>query len=197
MIRLMPPISASPTPSVPGLQPEPGDEEDGDSEQASWNAGSESRRQAGDLHNRSHRPRPWHSRPCPWPAGLPEPRAHGRIADGGSRNRILERIRAVQRHMTRAGGACCKTVGSAYVWFEPNTCHTTPATTCENGPLAGISRLCGPFPLSRRVSPCRAVDPDVAGVHGRIADGVRACRAVGVHRRLFHGRPRTGRAGAA
>jgi hypothetical protein len=33
------------------------------------------------------------------------------------------------------------------------------------------------------------------GVHGRIADGVRAARTVGRHRRLFHGRPRTGRAG--
>jgi hypothetical protein len=36
--------------------------------------------------------------------------------------------------------AVCKTVGSAYVGSNP-----TPATTCENGPLAGISRLCGPF----------------------------------------------------
>jgi hypothetical protein len=35
MIRLMPPTSASPTPLAPGLQPEPGDEEGGDSEQAS------------------------------------------------------------------------------------------------------------------------------------------------------------------
>jgi len=33
------------------------------------------------------------------------------------------------------------------------------------------------------------------GVHGRIADGVRGARTVGAHRRLFHGRPRTGRAG--
>jgi hypothetical protein len=33
------------------------------------------------------------------------------------------------------------------------------------------------------------------GVHGRIADCVRAARTVGVHRRRFHGRPRTGRAG--
>jgi hypothetical protein len=33
------------------------------------------------------------------------------------------------------------------------------------------------------------------GVHGRIADGVRAARTVGAHRRLFHGRPRTGSAG--
>jgi hypothetical protein len=31
------------------------------------------------------------------------------------------------------------------------------------------------------------------GVHGRIADGVRAARTVGAHRRRFHGRPRTGR----
>ena len=36
--------------------------------------------------------------------------------------------------------AVCKTVGSAYVGSNP-----TPATTCEDGPLAGISRLCGPF----------------------------------------------------
>jgi hypothetical protein len=33
------------------------------------------------------------------------------------------------------------------------------------------------------------------GVHGRIADGVRAARTVGAHRRRFHGRPRTGRPG--
>jgi hypothetical protein len=35
MIRLMAPTSASPTPLAPGLQPESGDEEGGDSEQAS------------------------------------------------------------------------------------------------------------------------------------------------------------------
>jgi hypothetical protein len=29
------------------------------------------------------------------------------------------------------------------------------------------------------------------GVHGRIADGVRAAGTVGAHRRRFHGRPRT------
>src|SRR6476469_1637043 len=39
-------------------------------------------------------------------------------------------------------GAVCKTVGSAYVGSNP-----TPATTSENGPLAGNSRLCGPFLL--------------------------------------------------
>src|ERR1700692_2373483 len=39
-------------------------------------------------------------------------------------------------------GTVCKTVGSAYVGSNP-----TPATTCENGPLAGNSRPCGPFLL--------------------------------------------------
>ena len=38
-------------------------------------------------------------------------------------------------------GAVCKTVGSAYVGSNP-----TPATTCENGPLAANSRASGPFP---------------------------------------------------
>ena len=41
------------------------------------------------------------------------------------------------RLMAHAG---CKTVGSAYVGS-----NQTPATTCEDGPLAGNSRLCGPF----------------------------------------------------
>ena len=107
--------------------------------------------------------------------------------------------------MVWIGAEHCKTVGSAYVGSNP-----TPATTCENGPLAGNSRLCGPFsfvPACVTLSRCR---PSCCAVHGRIADG-RPCRkdgrcaqlrrsvctvaAVGVHRRRFHGRPRTGRAG--
>jgi hypothetical protein len=43
--------------------------------------------------------------------------------------------------------------GSAYVGSNP-----TPATTCENGPLAAKSRASGQFCLSRGVSACRAVD---------------------------------------
>src|ERR1700751_3114455 len=43
-------------------------------------------------------------------------------------------------------GTVCKTVGSAYVGSNP-----TPATTSENGPLAGNSRLAGHFLL---VTPC-------------------------------------------
>src|SRR4029077_13236507 len=60
-------------------------------------------------------------------------------------------------------GAVCKTVGSAYVGSNP-----TPATTCENGPLARILGYAGRFfsvpwcvILSRCGAACR-------GVHGRI-----------------------------
>ena len=63
----------------------------------------------------------------------------------------------------------CKTVGSAYVGSNP-----TPATTCENGPLPGNSRLRGPFfsvPWCVTLSRCR---PSCRGVHGRMADGIRA-----------------------
>ena len=80
----------------------------------------------------------------------------------------------------------CKTVGSAYVGSNP-----TPATTCENGPLAAETRPGGRFLL---VTPCIAVchrESTRCGVHGRIADGVRGARTVGAHRRLS----RTGRAG--
>src|SRR6266850_7177839 len=43
-------------------------------------------------------------------------------------------------------GAVCKTVGSAYVGSNP-----TPATTCENGPLAAETRPGGPFPSCHAV----------------------------------------------
>src|SRR6202042_1558795 len=87
-------------------------------------------------------------------------------------------------------GAVCKTVGSAYVGSNP-----TPATTCEYGPLAADTRQAGRFLL---VTPCIVVrhrESMRCGVHGGIADGVHAIRTVGAHGRLFHGRPRTGRAG--
>src|SRR6476659_5467176 len=87
-------------------------------------------------------------------------------------------------------GAVCKTVGSAYVGSNP-----TPATTCGNGPLAAETHLRGRFLL---VTPCIAAchcGSICRGVHGRIADGVRAVRTVGAHRRPFRGRPRTGPAG--
>jgi len=75
----------------------------------------------------------------------------------------------VRGYVEVQAGAGCKTVGSAYVGSNP-----TPATTCENGPLAGNSRLCGPFfsvPWYVILSRC---EPLCRGVHGRIADGIRA-----------------------
>src|SRR6266568_8158590 len=47
----------------------------------------------------------------------------------------------VNGYVAWRGGAVCKTVGSAYVGSNP-----TPATTCENGPLAAETRPGGPFP---------------------------------------------------
>src|SRR5271165_3375524 len=47
----------------------------------------------------------------------------------------------VSGHMVWIGAEHCKTVGSAYVGSNP-----TPATTCENGPLAAETRPGGPFP---------------------------------------------------
>ena len=92
----------------------------------------------------------------------------------------------VTGHMEVQAGAYCKTVSSAYVGSNP-----TPATPWGNGPLAGNSRLCGPFllcpvmchlvPLWTAVSRCP-----------RTYSGRRsAARTVGVHRRLStdgHGR---------
>jgi hypothetical protein len=75
-------------------------------------------------HNRSH-PR----RPCPSViSGAPEPDAHGRIADGGGPESRLEARTRWSAGVTRAEGAGCKTVGSAYAGSNP-----TPATTCGNG----------------------------------------------------------------
>ena len=94
------------------------------------------------------------------------------------------------------GAAVCKTVGSAYVGSNP-----TPATTCGNGPLAAETRPAGCFLL---VTPCIRVchcGSVCCSVHGRIADGVRAARTVGTHRRLFtdgHGQgPRGAHSGFA
>src|SRR6266568_5504876 len=87
-------------------------------------------------------------------------------------------------------GAVCKTVGSAYVGSNP-----TPATTCENGPLAGNSRLCGLFLLCPVVCHLVALRAAVSRCP-RTHSGRDSCPiTVGVHHRLFHGRPRTGRAG--
>jgi hypothetical protein len=96
----------------------------------------------------------------------------------------------VRDNVEAQAGAVCKTVGSAYVGSNP-----TPATTSENGPLAAETRPAGRFLLVAAWIVVRHRESMRCGVHGRIADGVHAIRTVGAHRRLFHGRPRTGRAG--
>src|ERR1700722_13668038 len=85
-------------------------------------------------------------------------------------------------------GTVCKTVGSAYDGSNPS-----PATRCGNGPLAASSRgwwavllcpvVCHLGALWTVVSRC----PRTHGGRG-LCPGT-----VGAHRRLFHGRPRTGR----
>jgi hypothetical protein len=134
--------------------------------------------------------------------GFPrDPRVHGRVTDGGV---PVSRLAAYMCWSAAfySGGrrAVCKTVGSAYVGSNP-----TPATTCENGPLAGNSRLCGPFfsappcvTLSRCRSSCCAVHGRIMAHSGRASvlfgRSVRTVGTVGAHRRRFHGRPRTGHA---
>jgi hypothetical protein len=87
-------------------------------------------------------------------------------------------------------GTVCKTVGSAYVGSNP-----TPATLCENGPLAANSRAGGPFLLCLVVChlvSLRAAVSRCPRTHGGRASV--AIRTVGAHRRRLHGRPRTGHA---
>jgi hypothetical protein len=123
--------------------------------------------------------------------GQHELASHGRLTDGSAPGSALAvrlcRSAAYDSHRRRA---VCKTVGSAYVGSNP-----TPATTCEDGPLAGNSRLCGPFLLCPVVCHLVALRAAVSRCP-RTYSGPDSCPiTVGAHRRLFHGRPRTGRAG--
>ena len=70
-------------------------------------------------------------------------------------------------------GAVCKTVGSAYVGSNP-----TPATTCENGPLAAETRPGGPFPSCPAVCHVCRRRSWRSDRYGHIADSVRAEGAV-------------------
>ncbi len=119
-----------------------------------------------------------------WP---PKPAAHGRRRPGVEPRMAYALVSGVWLVRRRA---VCKTVGSAYVGSNP-----TPATTCENGPLARNSRLCGPFLLCPVVCHLVALRAAVSRCP-RTHSGRDSCPiTVGAHRRLFHGRPRTGRAG--
>ena len=129
-------------------------------------------------------------RGCPRdpPSGRQRPRTYGGQRWRGECHSAA--FTQVRGYVTGRRVAVCKTVGSAYVGSNP-----TPATTCENGPLAGNSRLSGPFlrcpVMCHRVALWTGVSRCLRTYSGRRP----AARTVGVHRRLFHGQPRTGRAG--
>ena len=141
--------------------------------------------------------------PCDGPPLCPRARTYN--GQRRCRERGMAAIMQVSGYVVWIGAEHCKTVGSAYVGSNP-----TPATTCENAPLAAKTRARRAVSsLSRRVSPCRAVDRHIAlstdasrgrgscYKDGRCAQLRRSgCTVVvvGVHRRRFHGRPRTGRA---
>src|SRR5689334_5253367 len=113
---------------------------------------------------------------------------------------LLPLVAALGRLPEWPKGAVCKTVGSAYVGSNP-----TPATRCENAPLAATSRAGGAFLLCPvvchlvalwtvmlrrpRTHSGRASVPSLP--QGR---SVCAVVAVGAHRRRFQGQPRKGRA---
>ena len=129
-------------------------------------------------------------RGCPRdpPSGCQRPRTYGGQRRCGECHSAA--FAQVRGYVMGWGVAVCKTVGSAYVGSNP-----TPATTCENGPLAVNSRLCGPFLLCPVVCHLVALRAAVSRCP-RTHSGRDWCpKTVGAHRRLFHGRPRTGPAG--
>ena len=122
----------------------------------------------------------------PWPAGLPEPRAHGRIADGGSpESRLERRTRWSAAHDSGRSERAVKPSATPSVV----RIHHLPPPAKTARWLRMLS-YAGRFCFVPHVAPCPAADR-VLRVHGRIADGVRATRMVGVHRRLFHRWART------
>jgi hypothetical protein len=81
-------------------------------------------------------------RGCPRdpPSGCQRPRTYGGQRRCGECHSAA--FAQVSGSVKVQAGAYCKTVGSAYVGSNP-----TPATRCENAPLAAISRASGAFRL--------------------------------------------------
>src|SRR6266702_5392318 len=69
------------------------------------------------------------------------PRARTYSGQGRRAERHTTSFSQISGRVEGQAVAVCKTVGSAYVGSNP-----TPATTCENGPLAAETRPGGPFP---------------------------------------------------
>jgi hypothetical protein len=82
---------------------------------------------------------------CPWFSVISSATAPARTTHDGQglpRRSPLATYSQVRRHIAISVQAVCKTVGSADVGPNP-----TPATTCENAPLAANSRAGGAFLL--------------------------------------------------
>jgi len=112
------------------------------------------------------------ARPCA--ARPPSPVLTDAYRAAAAWNRASNGVRAGQRQVTRRSERAVNRRLSLR-WFGPNTCHTL--RIC---PLAGFSRLAGCFvSVPGRAALCRRV-PLYPEIHGRIADGIRAGRTVGV-----------------
>jgi hypothetical protein len=149
--RRPPPISASPKPSAPRTPSKtPVTRATATPSRHPEMAGQRGNPGGSGRHNRSHRPRPW---PFPRPSvarsasvrgphgpEIRQPRTHSGHGKPDFPSRTASML--VSGGVTRAERAGCKTVGSAYVGSNP-----TPATTCENAPLAANSRASGAFLL--------------------------------------------------
>ena len=120
-------------------------------------------------------------------AGRPGARGYGHIADS------VVAADIAQSRMRRSDGMWrCRRERTVKPSAQPTLVRTQhlppPAKTARS------LRKRGPAGRFLLVTPCIRVchyGSTCCGVHGRIADGVRAIRTVGAHRRL-HGRPRTG-----
>ena len=125
---------------------------------------------------------------CPWlsaclPRKLPRARTYS-----GQRCRAewhTTSFTQVNSYVKEQAGAVCKTVGFAFGGSNP-----PPATTCENGPSAADTRLCGPFLLGPAMCHLVALCTGVLRCPRTYSGRRPAARTVGVTAG-FHGRPRT------
>ena len=146
---------------------DPGDEDDGDTEQDPEMGGSGWNSRWDGRCNRSYRARPWPFRPRPWGA---RNGAHGRTVDGSSPQSCLERRMRWSAACTSAGGE-----RSVKPSAQPTLVRTQhlplPAET------APWLRKRGPAGRFLLVTPCIRVSHcglTCCGVYGRIDDMHRA-----------------------
>ena len=127
-------------------------------------------------HNRSYPGRPWPRVPSVRdPHQFPEPGAHGRIADAAARDRASQRISAGQPCVAQIEGE--RSVKPSAQPTLVRTQHLPPPV--ETAPWLRKRARGAVFVLvTSRIRVCHCASR-CRGVHGRIADGVRAGCAVG------------------